>query len=370
MKIENVEALYLRLPTIKERTDSSQDALIIKISTDSGIVGYGEVDGCPSVVKAIVEAPSSHTLAKGLRNLLIGEDPFKTEYLWKKMYQGTLYYGREGAVIQAMAGIDIALWDIKGKALDIPIYKLLGGDFRNKVRAYASNMFQFTPEETAHRAATAVEKGFTAVKFGWEPMGPDPKLDEALVKGIRRAVGPSIDIMIDAGLAWDAKTAIQRCELFEPYNIFWLEEPLHPDDLKGYSTLCSSVPLKIAAGEEECTIAGFLRLMDLGKIDIIQIDLTRVGFTQAMKIAGLAEQRGLKCVNHNFTTDVNTAASLHFLSSIPNAFILEYCVEPSEISRNLARNPIQIIDGHADVPQGPGLGIEINQDVINKYIVR
>lgn len=370
MKITNVEALYLRLPEIKERTDSSQDALIVKISTDAGIVGWGEVDSCPHVIKAIIEAPKSHTLVRGLREILIGEDPLDTERLWRKMYQGTLYYGREGAVIHAMAGIDLALWDIKGKALQQPIYKLLGGAERKQIQAYASHMFEFTPEETGRRAAESVEQGFKAVKFGWEPMGPDPDLDVALVRAIREAVGHSVDVLIDAGLAWDAKTAIQRCQLFEPYNIFWLEEPLHPDHLRGYATLAEAVTTRIAAGEEEATLAGFLRLMDEGRIDIVQIDMTRTGLTQAMKIAAAAQQRGLPCINHNFTTDINVAASLHFLCSIPNAFIMEYCVQPSELSRSLAKNPIPIVDGMASVPEEPGLGVEPNPAIIEKYLVR
>ena len=158
MKITEVEALYLRLPQIQARTDSSQDALIVKVSTDAGITGWGEVDGCPYVTKAIIEAPMSHTLVTGLRELLLGEDPLEIARLWRKMYQGTLYYGREGAVIQAMAGIDLALWDIKGKALQQPVYKLLGGGFRKQVRAYASNMFQFTAEATAERARKARDR--------------------------------------------------------------------------------------------------------------------------------------------------------------------------------------------------------------------
>ncbi len=354
MKITDVEALYLRLPQIQARTDSSQDALIVKVSTDAGITGWGEVDGCPYVTKAIIEAPMSHTLVTGLRELLLGEDPLEIGRLWRKMYQGTLYYGREGAVIQAMAGIDLALWDIKGKALQQPVYKLLGGGFRKQVRAYASNMFQFTAEATAERARQARDQGFTAVKFGWEPFGRDPKTDCAYLDAIRAAVGDDMDIMLDVGLIWDAKTTLQRARLFEPYRLAWIEEPLPPDDLAGYAKVADGTDIKIAAGEEECTVAGFTRLMDLGRIDVVQVDLTRCGLTQALKIAALAEQRGLPVINHNFTTDINVAASLHFLASVPNAFIMEYCVEPSEISRALAKNPIPIVDGHADRARGAG----------------
>ena len=370
MKITEVEALYLRLPEIQARTDSSQDALIVKVSTDAGITGWGEVDGCPYVTRAIIEAPMSHTLVTGLRALLIGEDPLEIARLWRKMYQGTLYYGREGAVIQAMAGIDLALWDIKGKALEQPVYKLLGGGFRKRVRAYASNMFQFSAEATAARAKKAQDEGFTAVKFGWEPFGQDARTDCAYLEAIRDAVGDDMDLMLDVGLIWDAKTTLQRARLFEPYRLAWIEEPLHPDDLAGYAKVAESTDIKIAAGEEECTVAGFTRLMDLGRIDVVQVDLTRCGLTQAIQIAALAQQRGRPVINHNFTTDINVAASLHFLASVPNAFIMEYCVEPSEISRSLAKNPIPIVDGHASVPEEPGLGVEPDPAIIEKYLVR
>jgi L-rhamnonate dehydratase len=370
VKITDVEALYLRLPEIQARTDSSQDALIVKVTTDGGITGWGEVDGCPAVTKAIIEAPVSHTLVTGLRALLIGEDPLEIARLWRKMYEGTLYYGREGAVIQAMAGIDLALWDIKGKALRQPVYRLLGGGFRKRLRVYASNMFQFTAGATADRARKARDEGFTAIKFGWEPFGQDAAADCAYLDAIRGAIGSEMDLMLDVGLIWDAKTTLKRARLFEPYDLAWIEEPLHPDDLEGYAKVAKGADTRIAAGEEECTIAGMTRLMDIGRIDVVQIDLTRCGLTQAMAIARLAEQRGLTVVNHNFTTDINVAASLHFLASVPNAFIMEYCVEPSEISRSLARNPIPITDGHAAVPEEPGLGVEPDPAIIEKYLVR
>jgi L-alanine-DL-glutamate epimerase-like enolase superfamily enzyme len=370
VQITDVEAFYLRLPQIAERTDSSQDSLIIRVSTDAGVTGYGEVDSCPLVAKAVIEAPYSHTLVCGLRHILLGKSPLDTDRLWDLMYASTLYYGREGAAIHAMAGVDLALWDIKGKLLGQPIHTLLGGAHRDKLRAYASHMFDFDPADTARRAAEAADHGFTAVKFGWEPMGPDAKMDEKLVSGIRNAVGPDVDVCVDAGLAWDAKTAISRCELFAPYNIFWLEEPLHPDDRRGYRKLTSAVSTRIAAGEEECTEAGFLRLMDEGNIDVIQVDLTRVGFTQARRIARLAEQRGIPVANHNFTTDINVAASLHFLASIPNAIMLEYCVEPSPLRTLITADPIQVIDGYAAVPEGPGLGIEVNLQAVEQYLVR
>ncbi len=370
MKITAVEALYLRLPQIQARTDSSQDALLIRIETDAGIIGWGEVDGCPWVVKAIVEAPMSHTLVTGLRALLIGEDPLETARLWQKMYQRTLYYGREGAVIQAMAGIDLALWDIKGKALKQPVWKLLGGRHRDRLRVYASNMFQFTAGATADRVRSAKDAGFTAAKFGWEPFGRDPKTDCAYLDAMRAAAGDDFDLMLDVGLVWDATTTIQRAKLFEPYGLFWIEEPLPPDDLDGYRRVSRAISQRLAAGEEECTLRGFARLIDEGGIGLAQIDLTRCGLTQAMQIAVHAASRGVAVANHNFTTDINTAASLHFLAAAPNALILEYCVEPSEISRRLIKNPIRLEDGYMRVPEEPGLGVEPDMAVVEKYLVR
>jgi L-rhamnonate dehydratase len=371
MKITDVEALYLRLPIIDEtRTDSSQDALIIRISTDAGITGWGEVDGCPSVAKAVIEAPVSHTQVKGLRHVLVGQDPMQTEFLWNLMYESTSYYGRGGAVVQAMAGIDLALWDIKGKALDQPIWALLGGK-PGKLRAYSSNMFQMTTAATAERAKASVDAGFTAIKFGWEPFGrAGLDRDIEYIEAIKSVTGAEIQLMLDVGHVWDAKTAIQRCRAFEPYDLAWVEEPLHPDDYCGYARLSAAAIQHIAAGEQECTVAGFVKLIEEGRINVAQVDLTRCGFTQSMKIAAVAARNGIRVANHCFTTDINVAAALHFLASIPNALILEYGVEPGEISRSLARNPIRIESGYVRVPEGPGLGVEPNLDVIEKFLVK
>lgn len=371
VRITGIDALYLRLPQIQERTDSSQDALIVRITTDAGITGWGEVDSCPWAVKAAIEAPISHTIAGGLRALLIGEDPLEIKRLWKKMYERTLYCGRAGLFIHAMAGIDLALWDIAGKALGKPVWALLGGKFRDKIRVYASNMFRFTPQETADRVKWCKDQGFTAAKFGWEPFGRfDLDFDLRMLEAMRNAAGTDFDLMLDVGLVWDATTTIQRARAFEPFNLFWIEEPLHPDDLTGYARVARAITQRLAAGEEECTVGGFKRLIDEGEIGLAQIDVTRCGLTQAMQIAAHAAERGIPVANHNFTTDINTAASLHFLAAVPNALILEYCVEPSEISRALAKNPFRLEDGHFRVPDEPGLGVEPDPALIDKYLVR
>ena len=371
LKITNVEAIYLRLPQVKSQCDSGQDALIVKVTTDAGIVGYGEVDSHPLAVKGCIEGPFSHTATTGLAQVILGEDPLLTEFLWNKMYRANIYSGRRGIAIHAMSGIDLALWDIKGKALGLPVWKLLGGGFARSLRPYASSLFGATPAETGERARRFAAQGFTAVKFGWDPMGQDARTDVALVREARAGLGPNIDLMIDAGLVYDAKTAIQRACAFEQFDPFWFEEPLLPDDYEGYAKLSAATKLRIAAGEEESERRSFLQLMDVGKIDVVQVDLTRCGgFTEAMKIAALAADRGLPVVNHGFTTYLNVAAALHFLASAPNTLgLLEFVVEEQTTLRHQISEPIKAVDGRVAVPDAPGLGIELYQKGIEAFRV-
>jgi L-rhamnonate dehydratase len=262
----------------------------------------------------------------------------------------------------------MALWDIKGKALGMPVWKLLGGGFHERIRCYASTLFGATPAATGDIARRMVDAGFQAVKFGWDPMGQDRETDRALVREARKGLGASPDLMIDAGLVWDAKTAMQRAEDFAEHDIFWLEEPLRPDDYEGYRKLASSTSIRIAAGEEESCRASYLELMDRGRIDVVQVDLTRCGgFTEAMKIAALAWDRGLPVANHGFTTYINVAAALHWLNAIPNALICEFVTEEeTNLRESLTKQKLRARDGYLEIPQEPGLGIDLDEDVLNR----
>lgn len=371
MKITAIETLYLRLPQLKTQCDSGQDALLVRIETDAGITGIGEVDSSPMAVRGAIDGPFSHTVTSGLAHLLIGEDPFETEKLWYKMYGANVYAGRRGIAIHAMSGIDMALWDIKGKALQVPIWKLLGGGFHDKIHCYASSLFGSTPCQTCDRAKQFRDEGFNAVKFGWDPMGRGARGDISLVREARKGLGDDAELLIDAGLVWDARTAIQRAKAFSEYDIFWLEEPLRPDDYEGYRKLSETTPIRIAAGEEESSRLSFIDLMDRGRIDVVQVDLARCGgFTEAMKIASLAWDRGLPVANHGFTTYVNVAAALHWLNSVPNALICEFVAERGTALReSITRQRFRAIDGYLAIPQEPGLGIEIDEEAIAKYRV-
>src|ERR1051325_9037314 len=194
MKITRVEAIHLRLPDVNERCDGSQETLVVKVHTDEGIVGVGEADTSSMVAKAIIDAPLSHKICRGLAECVVGQDPFEIDRLVHRMYEGTIFFGRQGAVIQAMSGIEIALWDIMGKATKRPVYQLLGGGFRKTFRAYASILFGDTPDETERIGSNLVKQGYRAVKFGWGPMGQSEESDIAHVCAARRGIGDGVEL--------------------------------------------------------------------------------------------------------------------------------------------------------------------------------
>lgn len=372
MKITRVEAIEIRLPEeeIEDKASAGQSSLIVRIHTDEGIVGIGEVDSCARVAKAAIDAPFSHSVATGLGRLLIGMNPLDHRRINDRLYQSTFYYGRRGVVVQAIGGLDIALWDIAGKYYNQPIHQLLGGAFRDKFRAYASILFGADGRETAEIGRRWVEKGFTAVKFGWAPMGQSEKLDLELVAGAREGVGEDADVLIDAGCCWDTATAIRRAQQFEEFRIGWLEEPLDQDNLEGYGRLSGVSRVPIAAGEGECGRFAWRDLIERGKIDIAQVDIARNGFTEAVRIADMAEDRGLKVVNHFYTTGINLAAGLHWLATRRSAFIFEYCVEETPLRWNVTCQKMEVDDeGFVHVPGGPGLGIDLDEDTVDRFRV-
>src|SRR4029077_3403811 len=200
VRITRVEPIHLRLPVITERCDGSQETLVVKVYTDDGILGVGEVDSSSLVAKAIIEAPLSHKICRGLAECVLGQDPFEIDRLVHRMYEGSIFFGRQGAVIQAMSGVEIALWDIVGKATGRPVYQLLGGGFRKKFKAYASILFGDTPAETEAIGRKLAGQGYRAVKFGWGPMGLSEESDIAHVRAARQGLGQGIELMVDAGL--------------------------------------------------------------------------------------------------------------------------------------------------------------------------
>jgi L-alanine-DL-glutamate epimerase-like enolase superfamily enzyme len=372
MQITEVEALLLRQPGLDPSVaDGSQDALVVRVHTDEGVVGVGEVDSSPSVVKAIIEAPPSHSIASGLRSLLVGEDPLEVRRLWERMFRGSLYFGRRGAVIHAISGVDIALWDIVGKASGKPIATHLGGARRRRVPAYASTLMPDTPEAVRRAVSDQCEAGFRAIKLGWGPLGRSARLDAELVGAARAAIGDEVELMIDIGKGWSSvREAIDRTRRLEEHRLAWIEEPFMPDEYEKYAALADAVSVPIAAGEEETTVWDFERLIDQGGVEIVQPDVTRVGgITECIRVSELARRRGRRFIPHAWSTGIIKAATLQVLAASDEAEWFEYCVQTTTLNEHLVSEPFPLVDGCVEIPSGPGLGIELDEQRLGECLV-
>jgi L-alanine-DL-glutamate epimerase-like enolase superfamily enzyme len=368
MKITDIETIILRLPEAVPNGDGLQDVLIVRVHTDTGITGIGEAHTSPQVVKAIIDAPISQLTAQGLRQLLVGRDPRKVEELWDLMYDHTTSYGRRGVVVNAISGIDIALWDILGKASGVPVHRLLGGSVRQTIRAYASDLWPATAKEAIDKARSFIDQGFRAMKFGWGGLGDDVDADAATVAEIRQAVGPDVDIMVDMGMPVPFDDALRLAEVLAESNVFFLEEPLSPDDLDGFARLVEASPTPIATGEKETTRFGFRDLMERGKLRIIQPDVARAGgITEMRRIARMAEAHGARIIPHCWATDILVSATLHFLAAQPEAAFQEFNVMDNPLRTTLLTEPLRPRDGLLRVPEGPGLGIDLDEKTLEAY---
>lgn len=381
MKITKVELLVLKSEGLYDNPAGAEEAPgptymgVVRVSTDLGLTGYSDMETSASVAKACVDAPkwseaSGMECFDGLATLLEGENPLEVERLWYKMYRGSIYYGRRGVAIQAISAIDIALWDICGKFYQQPICILLGGKWRNKVRAYASTLFRPTPDAMKQAAQAYLDEGFTAVKFGWGVFGQDRWLDIRLVEAARETLGPRHHLLIDPGwfVERTAKEAIQTIKSLEPFHPYFVEDFLHPEDYDGYRRVADAVDTKVAAGEQEATEWGFQQLIERGGLDVIQPDLTRCGgFTVARKIVHMAERANRLIIPHSWSSDLLTAASLHLTAFLRRAEFVEFSTAHGPLSRDLVREPLRMTDGYLAVPEKPGLGVEVNDATIEQY---
>ena len=372
MKITDVRSVILRQDTIEMIGDGSQDTVVVFVDTDAGITGVGEVDSSPYVVKTIIDMPASHMACRGLRDILIGEDPLDVERLWRKMYDMSIYHGRRSAVIHAMSGIDIALWDIIGQVYGVPTAKALGGSYREKIQAYCSVLMPNTEKDVFELVESFDGSGYQGFKFGWGGLGESFEKDIALVKAARKAIGPDKKLMIDIAMRWtDVKGAMRTIKAFEEQDVYWVEEPFHPDNLDAYSRLNAATDVRISAGEEVGTIHEFRDLLSRGCVDIVQPDLSRCGgLTVGRKLIDLAEQYNVTIIPHAFKTNILMSASLQYIASLPNTWYLEFCEQDTVLRKQLT-TPIFSIDadGYVAIPQEKGLGIKVNQEVIDRYKV-
>jgi L-alanine-DL-glutamate epimerase-like enolase superfamily enzyme len=382
MKITALEAIVLANPEVDPLAcDSAQDAVLVRIHTDEGLVGIGEVDATPAVVKAFLEAPSAHAFSLGMRDLLLGEDPLDTRRLWHKLYERTLMAGRRGMGLHVLGAVDVALWDLRGKAEERPIWQLLGGALQPYVTPYASVLPKGTPgpetvKDARRRMSQARDEGFRAAKI--EPVPQVVRNDADVIEmscGAREALGPEIDLMIDVGYRWqDAKSALKVLSVLEELEPYFIETPIHVDNIRGYRQLTEATPLRVAIGELNAGRFEFLELMDVGNVDVIQPDVPRAGgITESLRIAEAAQDRGRLVVPHAWNTGITAAAAIQLAVVTPNCPYVEY-LPPTMFESGLRKDLLAVepavVDGIIPLPRRPGLGIEVDAEAFDFYRVR
>jgi L-alanine-DL-glutamate epimerase-like enolase superfamily enzyme len=369
MRITGVETLLLRQPEVRLVGDGTQDVTIVRVHTDAGLTGTGEAHTSPYAARALIEAPSSHVAGRGLAEVIMGRDPLDIEVLWDDMYRQTMVFGRRGVAMHALSAIDLALWDIYGQATGLPLYRLLGGRRRARVRAYASILWPGTTADAVRTVSELAARGFTAVKLGWGGLGQDLRADVATVAALRRAVGEGVDLMIDVGQGMSRKAARRFVGAMEQFGVAFVEEPLSPDDLDGYRELGRHTQVPIACGEKETGLWGFRELIERGQLDIIQPDLARAGgITECRRIAALARLHHTTLIPHCWSTDILVRATLHFVACLPEEPLFEYCITDTPLRFGVTTDPIGVdADGFVAVPEEPGLGVKLHRETLERF---
>lgn len=354
MKITEVEVLVL---------DAEYPYAIIH--TDAGITGFGECfRRAPYVSKTAIETVFAP--------LLIGKDPFDTESIWDAMFRAGAVAGPPGALLTAASGVDIALWDIKGKALDAPLYKLLGGKIRDRIPVYASSLARdMAPQVEAERVASFRDEGFRAYKMHSAVPGKiDDPADQtiATVKAMRKLVGDDMQILVDVNGAYSVHHAIEIGKALEDLNVFHFEEPVHVRDLEGLAEVADALEIPVAAGENAFTRWDFEALLSRGRPDIVQPDVVKTGgITEFQKITSIVSSHGLPMTIHNTQPYGSTAAHVHLIASRTDfPYEQEYNIEHVGIrdAGSILKTPFEVTDGYIPVPEGPGLGLEYDLDVM------
>lgn len=388
MIITDVTTIKLRCPMQVAMADAihympDRPTLLVQVHTDSGIVGLGEAAAYGGFLE------SAESLITGeLRRTILGQDPFRIEKLWQMMATRAHQRGRRGMLMQAISGVDIALWDIIGQATRTPLYRLLGG-YRDTLQAYASAGF-YAQDKDARALAEEVggyaERGFGCVKIKvgrqpdalLNPLQEMPAADYATVTfeedverviAARKAIGPRVKLAIDANNAWTPSLALKFMRAVEDQDIYWLEEPVGTEDIEGSAMVALQVTTPVAGYETESALPGFRELIARRAVDIVQPDVIwSGGITETRKIAALAHAYGLPVIPHNFSSAVAAIANMHFIASIPNGSWLEFDQNPNALRSELFEEPLTLDStGSIRLPDRPGLGVTLNQATIERY---
>lgn len=349
----------------------------VRVYTDEGLTGTGECIHGRSAASAIINE---------MKALIINENPMDVERLFEKVRRAYIFDGAIGGnVISALTGIEIALWDLVGKALNLPVYQLLGGRFRDKIRLYSDCGGNMSDQDSfAEKAKEVISMGFNAIKFDIDDLNNPYKLDPwnwSITPGelqsmvdkvaeVREAVGPNIDIAVDMHGRYDTHSAIRVARALEPYNLLWLEEPVPPENISAMREVKSSTATPICAGENLFLRYGFRELIEKQAVDIIMPDIPKCcGLSEGKKIANMAEIYYIPLAPHNVCGPLGTIASCHVCASIPNFLVLEWHWLGRNHWNELVFDGGSIIkDGYIKVPDKPGLGVEINPDAVKKYM--
>jgi len=366
MKIVDVNAYIVDSELSHAR---SRCWVFVEITTDEGITGIGEACNWPGDL----------TIEAGVRELkrtIIGQDPMNVEQLWATMYRRTSPHGLSGVITTSMSGIDQALWDIRGKVLGAPVWQLLGGKCRDKVMVY-SHAGGATPEELAQNAAKVISEGYRAVKF--DPFQVDPFTHSSSVtdirtaiekvKAVREAVGGDIEVLIEGHGKFNAHTAIKLGKKLEHYDPYFFEEPVPPENVDAMAKVAQHLDIPIATGERIYTKFGFRQLLEKEAVDILQPDIARTGgITELKKIAAMAEAYYVPLAPHNPNGPLANYANVHLLAAIPNCAMLEWVRNNPPWSDDVVKPTLMPSDGIVEVPSKPGLGAELNKEVIQEHL--
>ncbi len=372
MKIADIKTYHLSYTVDRRFTNSvdwisKRSATLVKIITDEGVTGWGEAYGPPYGISRIIETY--------FKDKLVGADPFRVEYHWHRVQ------AKKGIPMGSVGGVDIALWDLKAKALGVPLYELLGGKFGDSFVPYASGYgYKEGSPESMDQFDEALDKakaqGFRALKM---KIGFGKEMDTRRVTRAREKLGDSVDLMVDANQGYDIRTCLELMPLLVECKVRWLEEPLPWHSFAGYQELRKKCPIPIAGGEYETTMNGYIEAIRHGVIDIIQPDMPLCGgITAARRIAALAREFQVEFQPHVFGTVLGMAASLHLLAAIPNyqswnvfprPMLLEWDTNPNEMV-NVLVEPIKISDGVVKVPEGPGLGVQVDERAMEAFLVK
>jgi L-alanine-DL-glutamate epimerase-like enolase superfamily enzyme len=381
MRIEGIDLFYIALPEIKLAADGTQDALIVRVRADNGLEGWGECDASPLPSIAAYVAPMSHSNIININQALLGERVETPEDIRRLRARAGAFGLDIEQLDHAVAGADIALWDLLGQHLGEPVYRLLGYDRSFPKTPYASVLFGDTPGETRQTAERIRSEGYRAAKFGWGPMGKvSLKNDVALVAAAREGLGDKARLMVDAGTVWggDDEAAYERAVRFAAYDVTWLEEPLNTEEVVAYRRLgdrvkSDNIPIGIAGGEGADFYRAADDLMSNGGLDFVQIDVGRIGgITPADRVCRRARELGTHYVNHTFKSHLTVAASIHVFAGIEEYDLVEYPAgdSPLILGTTAPTGIFRDENGMVCAPDTPGLGVEANLDTLRKYLRR